>query len=64
MLLFNRLERYGFRQQFYFNTSNVTIQQIDFEYELYFMDNFNTSNVTIQLDMLYEQVKGCGFQYI
>ena len=48
MLLFNRLERYGFRQQFYFNTSNVTIQHrkvIPFQQERKY---FNTSNVTIQ----------------
>ena len=48
MLLFNRLERYGFRQQFYFNTSNVTIQQQSWQLMCIRVEYFNTSNVTIQ----------------
>ena len=36
----------------YFNTSNVTIQQIKY-YNGYLYINFNTSNVTIQLVVVY-----------
>ena len=49
MLLFNSMSNSNGQSPFYFNTSNVTIQQTVEYSRCTNLSNFNTSNVTIQL---------------
>ena len=65
MLLFNSMSNSNGQSPFYFNTSNVTIQQTVEYSRCTNLSNFNTSNVTIQLAFFtYLLSSMLAFQYI